>query len=110
VSTDNIRLLISSLTLCWGNVSNSEATMKFAQLYYFYHKILGGTKDIMPPLLKRWGGKVPSPHKLGPCIYVFTDGRSFRPTSARSEVSCWQQQLGCEWKTSRLWGRCSRIL
>jgi len=43
--------------------------------------------------------------------YVFRWGSIFRPTSsARCEVPCWQQQLECEWKTSELWGRCSRIL
>jgi len=24
---------------------------------------------------------------------------------AASEVPCWQQQLECEWKTSKLWDR-----
>jgi len=31
-------------------------------------------------------------------IYVFREGSSFRPPSARCEVPCWQQQLECEWK------------
>ena len=43
-------------------------------------------------------------------IYVFREGSSFGPTSARSEVPCWQQQLECEWKTSQLWERSSIIL
>jgi len=51
VSTDNpvmmLIFLIYSLALCWRNVSNSNVTTKFAQLNYFYHKILGGTKDIL---------------------------------------------------------------
>ena len=42
--------------------------------------------------------------------YIFREGNSFRPTSARSEVPCWQHQLGCEWKISKLWDRSSRIL
>jgi len=33
--------------------------MKFAQLHYFYHKILGGTKDIMPPPVQKLGGTCP---------------------------------------------------
>jgi len=51
--------LTCSLALCWGSVSNSKITMTLAQLHYFYHKILGGTKDIMSPLFKSWGGHVP---------------------------------------------------
>ena len=43
-------------------------------------------------------------------IYVFKEGSSFRPASARSEVPCWQQQLECEWKTSKLRDIPSRIL
>jgi len=38
VSTDSaviiVVILIYSLILCWGNVSNSNVTMKFAQLHY----------------------------------------------------------------------------
>ena len=60
--------LIYSLILCWGNVSNSNVTMKFAQYITYYHKILGGTKDILSPPVQKLGGYVPpSPHKLGPC-------------------------------------------
>jgi len=33
--------------------------MKFAQYITFYHKMLGGTKDIMSPLSKSWGEHVP---------------------------------------------------
>jgi len=56
------------LNLSWGNVSNSNVTMKFAQLYYFYHKMLGGTKDIMSTPVQNLGDlSPPSPHKLGPC-------------------------------------------
>jgi len=39
--------------------------MKYAQLHYFYHKILGDTKDIMSPLSK-------SPLELGPCTQLVT--------------------------------------
>jgi len=60
VSTDNpvitLTFLIYALVLCWGNVSNSNATMQFAQLHYFSSQNVGGTKDIMSPLSKRWGG------------------------------------------------------
>jgi len=63
VSTDSPVILfdifIYSLTLCWGNVSNSNVTMKFAQLHYFYDKMLGGTKDIMPPPVQKLGGIYP---------------------------------------------------
>jgi len=54
--------LIYSLILCWGNVFNSNVIMKFVQYITFYHKMLGGTKDIMSPLFKSWGDL--SPHKL----------------------------------------------
>jgi len=51
VSTDNpvimLIFLIYSLILCWGNVSNSNVTMTFAQLHTFYHKMLEGTKANM---------------------------------------------------------------
>ena len=61
--------LIYSLASCRGNVSNSNVTMKFAQLHYFYHKMLGETKDIMYPLSKSWGDMYPRPpHKLGPWL------------------------------------------
>jgi len=33
--------LIDSLNLRWGNVSNSNATMKFAQLHYFLSQNIG---------------------------------------------------------------------
>jgi len=41
-------------------------------------------------------------------IYAFREWIRFRPTSATCEVPCWQQKLESEWKTSELWGRCSR--
>ena len=52
--------LIYSLILCWGNVSNSNVTMKFAQIHYryFLSQNIGGAKDIMSPLSKSWGGHV----------------------------------------------------
>jgi len=63
VSADNLVImfifLIYSLALCWGNVSNSNVTMKFAQLDYFLSQNIGGTKDIMSPLSKSLGGHVP---------------------------------------------------
>jgi len=66
--------IIYSLALCWGNASNSNVTMKFAQLHYFLSQNVGGGKDIISPLSKSWGGHVlPVPsHKLGPCLYLFT--------------------------------------
>ena len=36
---------------------------------------------------------------------------SFRRTSARSDVPCWLQQLGCEWNAQlQNWGRCSKVV
>ena len=61
--------LIYSLILCWGNVSNSNVNMKFAQIQYFLSQNVGRTKDIMSPLFQKLGGHVPPfPHKLGPWI------------------------------------------
>ena len=40
-------------------VFNSNVTTKFVQLHYFYHKIFGGTKDIVSPLSKSLGRHVP---------------------------------------------------
>jgi len=36
-------------------ISNSNATMKFVQLQYFYHKILGGQKILFLPCSKVGG-------------------------------------------------------
>jgi len=47
--------LIYSLALCWGNVSNSNVTMKFAQVYCFLSQNIWGDKDIMYPLSKSRG-------------------------------------------------------
>jgi len=41
--------LIYYLVLCWGNVSNSEVTMKFAQLHYFLSQNIGGDKRYYVP-------------------------------------------------------------
>jgi len=54
VSTDNnpvivLIFFVYSLDLCWGNVSNSNVTMKFAQLQYFSSQNVGGIKDIISP-------------------------------------------------------------
>jgi len=51
--------LIYSLILCWGNVSNSNVNMKFAQIQYFLSQNVGRTKDIMSPLSKSWGDMSP---------------------------------------------------
>jgi len=63
VSTDNpvvvFILLIYSLVLCWGNLSNSNVTMKFTQLHYFSSQYVGGTNDIMSPPVQTLGGRVP---------------------------------------------------
>ena len=55
----------------WENVSDSNVTMKFAQLHYFLPQNIGGTKYIMSPLSKSWEDmSPPSPHTLGPCVEV----------------------------------------
>jgi len=60
-STDNpvilFIFLIYSLALCWGDVSNSNATIAFAQLLYivFLSQNIRGTNDIMSPCPKVCG-------------------------------------------------------
>jgi len=51
--------LIYSLDLHWGIVSNSNVTMKFAQLHYFSSQNVGLTKDIMSRPIQKLGGHVP---------------------------------------------------
>ena len=51
-----------------GNVSNSNVTMKFAQLHYFLSQNIGGNKKILCPPC-RGEMSPPSPHKLGPWLY-----------------------------------------
>ena len=71
MSTDNpvivLIFLIYSLVLCWGNISNSNVTMKFAQLHYFSSQNVGGTKDIMSLPVQKLGGTCP-PDKRGPWL------------------------------------------
>jgi len=59
--------LIYSLVLCWGNVSNSNVTMKFAQLHYFLSQNIGGDKRYYVPPCPKVEGTCP-PHKLGPWL------------------------------------------
>jgi len=48
--------LIYSLLLYWGNVLNSNVTMKLAQLYYFLSQTFLGKKYLMSsPVQKLWG-------------------------------------------------------
>jgi len=53
VSTDNPVImflsLVYSLVLFWGNVSNSNVTMKLAQLHYFLSQNVGGDKRCYVP-------------------------------------------------------------
>jgi len=55
VSADNavimLIFLVYSLILCWGIVSKSNITMKFAQIHYFLSQNFGGIKDIISYLL-----------------------------------------------------------
>jgi len=64
VSTDNPAImlisLIYSIILYWGYVSNSNVTMKFAQIHYFLSQNVGGTKDIMSPPVQKLGRTCPS--------------------------------------------------
>jgi len=66
--------LIFSLALCWG-FSNSNVTMKFAQLHYFLSQNIVGTKDIVFHLSKSWGGM--SPLKLVRCLLVTNERDDF---------------------------------
>jgi len=64
VSADNpvimLIFLIYSLIFRWGNVSNSNVTMKFAQIQYFLSQNVGRYKKYyVPPIMsKSWGGHV----------------------------------------------------
>jgi len=64
VSADNPVIMLIfiniSLILCWGNVSNRNATMKFAQIHYFLAQNVGGANDIMSLLSISWGDISPS--------------------------------------------------
>ena len=54
--------LTCSLILRWGNVSNSNVTIKFAQVHYFLSQNVGGGQKIScPPLSKSWGACPPRP-------------------------------------------------
>jgi len=60
-------LHIYYLALCWGNVSNSNVNMKFAQIHYFLSQNVGGDKRYYvgghaPPKV----GRICPPHQLGP--------------------------------------------
>jgi len=61
--------LIYSQALCWGNIFNSNVTMKFAQLHYFFSQNIGGDNYYYVPHAQKLG-KTTSPRsslKLGPC-------------------------------------------
>jgi len=53
VSTENpvimLIFLTYSLVLCWGNISNSNVTMEFAQLHYFLSQNIGEDKIYYVP-------------------------------------------------------------
>jgi len=64
VSTDNpvtmLIFLIYSLILCWGNVSNSNVTMKFAQCITYLSQNVGRDKRYyVPPCPKVGGTRTP---------------------------------------------------
>jgi len=58
--------LIYSLFFCWRNISNSNVTMKFAQLHYFLSQNVGGQKILCPPCPKVVGGMPLAPINLVP--------------------------------------------
>ena len=75
VSTDSpvimFVILIYSLTLCWGNVSKSNVTMKFAQHYFLWQNVGGNKIYYVPPCPKvGWDMSSLSPHKLGSCLWL----------------------------------------
>ena len=82
VSTDNpvimLIFLIYSLILCWGNVSNSIVTMRFAQIHYFLSQNVGGDKRYHVPPCPNVGGTCPPrpPHKRGPCAVAIIHYKS----------------------------------
>ena len=49
------------MVLCGRNVSNSNVTTKFAQLYYFSSQNVGGDKIYYAPQSKSWGDMSPRP-------------------------------------------------
>jgi len=52
-------------------ISNSNVTMKFVQIHCFLSQNIGGTKDIVSPMSKSCGVRVPLvPLKLGPRVCV----------------------------------------
>ena len=51
--------LIYSLVLRWGNVSNSDVTMKFAQLHYFLPQNVEGDIRYYAPPVQNLGEHVP---------------------------------------------------
>ena len=53
-------VLICSMASCWRNVSNSNVTMKFAQLHFLAQNI-GGQKILCPPCPQVEGGMFPVP-------------------------------------------------
>jgi len=67
VSTDNPAImlisLIYSIILYWGYVSNSNVTMKFAQIHYFLSQNVGGDKRYYVPPCPKVGEdmSLPSP-------------------------------------------------
>jgi len=63
VSADNpvvvLIFLIYSMVLCWGNVSYSNVTTKFAQLHYFSSQNVGGDKRYYVSPVQKLGGHFP---------------------------------------------------
>jgi len=63
LSTDNpvimLIFLIYSLVLCWGKVSNSNVTMKFAHLHYFSSQNVWEDKIYYVPPVQKLGVTCP---------------------------------------------------
>ena len=54
--------LIYFLLLCWVSVSNSNVTMKFAQIHYFLSQnVVGDKRYYVPPVQKLGGHVLPVP-------------------------------------------------
>jgi len=100
-------------TLCLG-VSNSNVTMKFVRLHYFYHKILGD-KRYFVPLCSKVGGNIFSWNSVLECSFsIFyclrwimrswcRSGSVVKPLhelwstkirADKSDASCWSNKRG----------------
>ena len=59
MSADNSSDNVYFLSFSPGNISNSNVTIKLAQLHYFLSQNIGGTKDNMSPSVQKLGDTPP---------------------------------------------------